>query len=322
MSSSNRQLVAQLKTTSAFFQHSAHRLVSEVEKQTPDGATHTLHTLPRDACRGATMVGVKRLMQAAFYDGHDPYAFSAMSARAAACPAVGTKRSLPAAGRAAKRVRTAAALMPAARPARPLVCVHGGAGPAHGNVVHDQLRQFVAALGAARFKKPSVLLAELDDALPGGLDVCTRRVVNCVYKMGWIPVASEFPVYNIDMRLLTPVDLVCVCARTGVLVVLEVKTGYERACWSSMCTDVRLGGPLHRISNSPQQRAHLQLLLIRLAIEKSYALRPPDVSYYVLHVCPGAARTVVEEQVNWARRDDLRAAVYAHVLDVVRRHRM
>lgn len=118
-------------------------------------------------------------------------------------------------------------------------------------------------------------------------DPCTTRVLKFLIAKRWIPVAPELPVGA--RGLATAVDLVAVDARSGEMIAIEFKTGYECEEYGPLPGDAILPGGFR---DCPKHRHEMQLAA-------TCALMPekPDRAYLV-RPC-AKARGLEWSEVSW-----------------------
>lgn len=126
-------------------------------------------------------------------------------------------------------------------------------GRIRGSRIHRELEEFVK-LDMKNFTK---------------LNKCvhpwTKSVLKFVKNNNWLPVASEFKLFDPLLRIGTAVDLVCV-TEPGKIVLIEIKTGFEEGFF---CGSKSMTGPLCSVMNdSPANQACLQVLLSMLIVMK------------------------------------------------------
>jgi hypothetical protein len=105
---------------------------------------------------------------------------------------------------------------------------------------------------------------------PDGPHPWALRVLGDMLARGWEPIACEVAVHNAALKLWTKLDLVAVDTRSGRLLVIELKTGYERGAWDLVADGQwRPEAQLRRLACTPKHRAMVQatlgaLLAVRL----------------------------------------------------------
>ena len=107
----------------------------------------------------------------------------------------------------------------------------------------------------------------------------TYKIIMALKAMGLYPLASEFPIYDDYLGYATAIDLVCI-SKTGILTIIEIKTGYENN-W--LYSTKLLSPPFGHLGNCPKNLALIQIFLARMTLQKKYLLKDP-VSM-VIHVC-------------------------------------
>ena len=127
------------------------------------------------------------------------------------------------------------------------------------------------------------------------VDPCSARVLVAMLRKGWVPIKSEFSIFDEHTRIATSIDCIAwdVVRRTGV--VIEIKTGHEsQTNYEATTGKTKFLPPLERIPDSPLNRAAVQLgvtliILLRrynIHFEQAAVIRPrsrnKDVQVYNL----------------------------------------
>lgn len=149
-------------------------------------------------------------------------------------------------------------------------------GEPHGTRVHEEVARACSAI--ANLRSIGKVCKR---------DPCTERILKFLHAKGWIPVAPELPVGA--RGLATAVDLVAVDTRSGELIAIEFKTGYESEKYGPARGDALL--PLG-FRDCPRDRHELQLAATCLLMPER-----PDRAY-VVRPC-SKARGVEWSEVRW-----------------------
>ncbi len=138
-----------------------------------------------------------------------------------------------------------------------------------GSEVHTEIQDFIE-LDKNAFTKKHPVIHEF-----------TRRILLFINKRGWIPFISEFKTFDEDLRIATSIDLVCLDIVTGKLIFLEFKTGYEG--YFDRYTGY-MRNSLNKLTNSPSNQAHIQLITSVLITMKSHRISVDEFEMYVIRV--------------------------------------
>jgi len=163
-------------------------------------------------------------------------------------------------------------------------------GEVHGSRVHEEVAEACRAISRLRNLRPGIRKR----------DPCTERILKFLHARKWIPVAPELPVGA--RGLATAVDLVAVDARTGDMLALEFKTGYEGEEYGVKAGDKHL--PMG-MRDCPRDRHELQLaatcLLMPVQPDRAYIVKPCS-----------RARGIEWFEITWwkNRRKELESLMY------------
>jgi hypothetical protein len=136
-------------------------------------------------------------------------------------------------------------------------------GATHGIKVHQQLQQFTNC-----FYETNGMDKIYEEILDP--DMCTINIVSAIYKENWIPIASEFMIWQEDWRVATAVDMIVLDTKTSELIVLEFKTGYESEEYEVHPNDEFLPEPFDNLVNCPLIRHMFQLIGMICILNKKY----------------------------------------------------
>lgn len=138
-----------------------------------------------------------------------------------------------------------------------------------GSEVHEEIQDFID-LDKKSFLKKHPVIHDF-----------TRRILLFISERNWIPFISEFMVFDEDIRVATSIDLVCLDIATGKVIFLEFKTGYE-GYFDRFTGYMRKS--LSKLTNSPFNQAHVQLITSVLITMKSHRISVDEFEMYVIRV--------------------------------------
>ncbi len=138
-------------------------------------------------------------------------------------------------------------------------------GKDHGTQVHGELEKFTNYIINGQGKDK--FFSDVSDP-----DPCTLRVLSYLESKKWIPILSEHKIWDEDLRLATSVDMIALDMRTGKVIMIELKTGYEGEIYGPTENDPKFPAPLETITNCPLNRHMLQLLSMDLILKKKYGI--------------------------------------------------
>jgi hypothetical protein len=146
-------------------------------------------------------------------------------------------------------------------------------GKDHGIIVHREIEECV---------KKIISSGEIE--ISNHIDPCTQRIISFLCMKLWIPVASEFYIWDKKNNIGTSVDLLIYDLKgNGKLSIIELKTGYENEEYDSLEEDEYLISELNFLRNCPQNRHLIQLLFNMVILEKNYNIH--NLEGYVVKVC-------------------------------------
>ena len=88
-------------------------------------------------------------------------------------------------------------------------------GNIRGSAIHEQLNDFLLLDKKNFFKKHC------------NLHPWAREIVNLILDNKWIPIVSEFDVFDSKLIIGTSCDMICFDPRSGKIIAIEIKTGYK-----------------------------------------------------------------------------------------------
>ena len=128
-----------------------------------------------------------------------------------------------------------------------------------GDIVHKQLELYVNKGG---IKSIHLLF--------NSIHPFTKKAIIALNLWKWVPIVSEFTIYDENLNLATRVDLLCLDESKDIVLV-EWKCGMDNYVNRG---NKPMKGPLKEsYSNSPSNQAYLQLLFTKLIIEYTYDVR-------------------------------------------------
>lgn len=106
------------------------------------------------------------------------------------------------------------------------------AGVYHGSVVHKQVEEFVKTCvqGVLCEGDLSSKVKKFIFDIHGSsfFDFCTLRIMERLCEMNFVPIETEYTIYDPTLCIASSIDLICI-DESGGIVVVEMKTGYESA---------------------------------------------------------------------------------------------
>ncbi len=131
-------------------------------------------------------------------------------------------------------------------------------GKDHGLLVHSQIELFI--------ENNFILLNA-----PNYIDKCTERILNVFEEMNWLPICSEFMIFDEDLKVATSIDVLVFDTKNQKLILIELKTGYECENYGPLPNDEYFHGKVMKcVKNCPYNRHAIQVLYMKLILEKKY----------------------------------------------------
>jgi len=132
-----------------------------------------------------------------------------------------------------------------------------------GNKVHQQINDFVS-LSNFSFRRKN-----------GTIHPWSRVILEKIFEYKWVPLASEFMVYDEDIGIATKIDLICLSYETGTkcLVFIELKTGYDGIFLLSYGA---MAKPFSRYGNSYKNQASFQITCGYILAKHKYGFDAPS----------------------------------------------
>lgn len=190
-------------------------------------------------------------------------------------------------------------------------------GVEHGENVHSQIEKYFKMVYQEKKKESEFL--ELD-----GLDPCTVKIIATLKLKKWVPVASEYPVYDEDLKLATKIDMIVYDSEASELLLIELKTGYEEEEYRELATDreytgiqmiggKRISVPLEEVKDCPENRHYMQALVSAIILQKRNSVKCDKV--YVLRCLPKAQVVeVLEKPPKWTKKKKVKDLIYETLL--------
>jgi hypothetical protein len=143
-------------------------------------------------------------------------------------------------------------------------------GNLRGSVVHEQLNDFLLLDKKNFFKKHS------------DLHPFSRDIINLILDKKWIPIVSEFDIFDSKLVIGTSIDMIAFDPKNGKIIAIEIKTGYKN---HFEIEKGKMTGCLKKILGfSFHNCAMLQLLTSMLFIIKNHNIDSDMIEGYIIHV--------------------------------------
>lgn len=191
-------------------------------------------------------------------------------------------------------------------------------GLVHGEKVHSQVETYFRMV--YQEKKSESKFLQLDD-----IDPCTVKIIAALKMKKWIPVASEYPIYDEDLHLATKIDMIVYDSEAAELIGIELKTGYEDEEYRELETDKQYTGlhrtesgkivsvPLSGVKDCPENRHYLQALLGAIILHKRNSVKCDKV--YVLRCLPKAQTVeILSKPPKWTKSKVIKDLIYETLL--------
>lgn len=143
-------------------------------------------------------------------------------------------------------------------------------GNVRGSIIHEQLNDFILLDQKNFYKK-------YFDLHPWG-----RDIINLILNNKWIPIVSEFDIFDSKLMIGTSVDMIAFDPKTGKIIAIEIKTGYknhfevEKGKMTG-CLKGVLGFSFHNC-------AMLQLVTAMIFIIKNHNIDYDNIEGCIVHV--------------------------------------
>lgn len=143
-------------------------------------------------------------------------------------------------------------------------------GSMRGSLIHEQLNDFLL------FDKPN-FLKKYNSIHPWVI-----RIFEIIKQKNWIPIVSEFDIFDEKLKIGTSVDMICLSKDSGKIIALEFKTGYKNYFENKQGY---MKGCLKNImSLSLKNCATLQILTAILFIIKNHKIEIDNIEGHVIQI--------------------------------------
>jgi hypothetical protein len=167
----------------------------------------------------------------------------------------------------------------------------------HGKRVHAEVCRYINQFVSGKRMNASVRW-----------DPCTIRILTVILNKEWLPVAGEFAIYDKSHKIATACDGLFVSLKTGGLILLEFKTGYEGEEYGPHPSDEAMRYPLERLPNCPKNRHILQLFAMVIIMRDVYKTSVSEA--YVVHSCARKKHTALVGLPSWAGDPNVQKGFY------------
>lgn len=155
-------------------------------------------------------------------------------------------------------------------------CGRGGGGGGlfygsiRGTIIHEQVHDYIL-FDKNNFHKKYT-----------HLDPWTKKIFNTIESNGWIPIISEFDIYDASLKMATSVDIICYDKNdNGKIICIELKTGYC-GYFHRFITGSNMSGCLKKMPMSVKNCASIQLISSMLFIIKHHKIT--NIEGYIIHI--------------------------------------
>lgn len=143
-------------------------------------------------------------------------------------------------------------------------------GSVRGSVIHEQLNDFLLLDKKNFFKKYN------------NLHPWASEIINLILDNKWIPIVSEFDIFDSKLIIGTSVDMLAFDPRTGKIIAIEVKTGYKN---HFEIERGKMTGCLRNIMDfSFHNCAVLQILTAMVFIIKNHNIDSDKIEGHIIHI--------------------------------------
>lgn len=183
------------------------------------------------------------------------------------------------------------------------MCKSKGIGNTHGTIVHTELDRMVKCYTMDKYNKNMMnffgsVCDEVD--APHMPDFCVIRILDKLVTLGFVPIASEFPIFDEQSGIATQIDLICIDAKTFEICVFELKSGGTNPDdFISPTTKKMMRGALADCPDTPYNRAAIQLIISCIILQQRYDIFVDRG--YVMHVCGPAKAANLYPLPTWLR---------------------
>jgi hypothetical protein len=191
-------------------------------------------------------------------------------------------------------------------------CYAGGRGAAHGRKVHQDFQRLVRGIAQPLNKQGGT-------SYVSKVDPCAYRLLVAMLQWGWVPIKSEFAIFDEHTRIATAIDCIAWDVRRHTGVVIEIKTGHEsQTNYEATNRRQMLMPPLENVPDSPCNRAAVQLMVTLLILKRRY-----NVDFEQAAIVRPLSR-VKDVQIykipRWAMLPNVQCAMYARLKETTGVH--
>lgn len=185
-------------------------------------------------------------------------------------------------------------------------CSRGGAG--HGTLVHNQIEKITKMInGTGNFEYYQKQKEELD--------VCTESLIDTFIAKNWLPLRSEFIIFDGQMKVCSAIDILLVDIVRWKLIMVELKTGYEDEEYGPHPHDVKFEKHLQELTNCPLNRHLLQLVSYNIILSKEYDTNVDEI--YIIRVCHKRGEIEIYDPLPWCNMEQFRSRICLALMGVV-----
>lgn len=143
-------------------------------------------------------------------------------------------------------------------------------GVIRGSEIHSQLEDFLLLDKKNFFKKYT------------DLHPWARSIIELILKNKWLPITSEFPIFDAKLVIGTAIDMLAFDPRSGKIIAIEIKTGYKN---HFEVESGKMDGCLKKIMPfSFKNAATLQLLTSMILIIKNHNIPSDMIEGHIIHI--------------------------------------
>ncbi len=181
-------------------------------------------------------------------------------------------------------------------------------GAPHGARVHYEMQVYTEE--RCRARQSEQILRRLKE-----VDPCTLRMLNVFAQKQWLPVRSEWAIFDETMKMATSIDLIVLDPVRHHLIALELKTGYEGAYYGPLDSDRRLDEPYEQHADCPYHRSALQLATAMVVCRRKYQITFD--AGYIVQTCSKSRMTNVHPLPRWLDSTEKRDSLYQTLIEVL-----
>lgn len=191
-------------------------------------------------------------------------------------------------------------------------CYAGGRGAAHGRKVHQDFQRLVRGIAQPLNKQGGT-------SYVSKVDPCAYRMLVAMLKCGWVPIKSEFAIFDEHTRIATAIDCIAWDVRCNTGVVIEIKTGHEsQSNYEATSRKQMLLGPLDKIPDSPCNRAAVQLMVTLLILKRRYNVDFEQAA--IVRPLSRVKDVQIYKMPRWIMLPSIQCAMYAHLKETTGIH--